>query len=125
MKILKLLLLVTLLTTVGCSTLQDAAIGAATSAVGLDDSQGIDADVGLDVGANVQMGKTNNNTKVSNKATDKRLISTALETTNVADNITQIQNTPWWHYFLAVLAGILVDVCGLYERIREINSKYS
>lgn len=103
----------------GCNLLS----GAATVA-GLTEPQGISADANLDVGANVQLGKVNNNTKTSNKSTDKRLISAKSETTNTAKNITQNYSIPWWCLLITAFAGILVNPFGLYRDYLEVRNMY-
>ena len=117
---IRCLLCIALLT--GCSSLLGEA---AKSMVGVDNKPAIEADANLDVGAAVQLGQENHNTKVSNKETDKRLVSNEVVTTTEAEQInetvTQSWSVPWWALLIAVLSGIMVDPMGMYERWRHIR----
>ena len=118
----KLCLTILCVLLLGCSGL---ATDMAKSVIGLDDKPSIDADANLDVGANVQLGQENHNTKISKKATDKRLVTKESAVTNTAENLTQSWSVPWWALLIATLAGLMVDLPSLYERIKSINFKYS
>ena len=120
MRILVWLFCLLLLT--GCSSLLT---DVAKSAAGIDKPPGIEADANLDVGAAVQLGQENTNTKVSNKATDKRLVTNQATTNTTAENLSQSWSVPWWALLIAVIAGIFVDVLSMYERYKQIATKYN